>query len=262
MQQEIKATFGKMKPLQGASVACQKYINYLMCYICSPDQFLFYKNERLTVCQGFCDKLYDACNSAILKGSVIRHLYANGREFCRSRRFQVNTVNCFTFDQQLDVSGGRLVETNVMLVFTLLLCCAMYMSDVTGIPVLMRKYRDRRTSKQSAALVVVDNDMRDTDASSYSSYTTCSVNKRVVLLLCLVNLCTCTIAEEYMVKPLDEAEMTKWARVLSDSLLQLSQEGLHHEDIQLAYDEAQYEQDVVDGMVKIQQLQSNLGMCS
>ncbi|KAI0233083.1 hypothetical protein LSAT2_016654, partial [Lamellibrachia satsuma] len=105
LQQEIEATFGRVKPLQGAPRACQRYVNYLMCYICAPDQNLFYQGERLTVCEQFCDAWYDACGLAVLKGSVIRDLYSNGRQFCLSRRFKVARTNgCFNFDVALDTS--------------------------------------------------------------------------------------------------------------------------------------------------------------
>ena len=107
LQQEIEATFGRVKPLQGASPACQRYVNYLMCYICAPDQNLFYQGERLTVCEQFCDAWYEACGLAVLKGSIIRDLYPNGRQFCRSRRFKVaRTDGCFSFDIALDTSSG------------------------------------------------------------------------------------------------------------------------------------------------------------
>lgn len=104
-QEEIDATFGKVKPLRGASPDCQRYTNYLMCYICSPDQYLFYLMESLTVCEEFCNKWYDACKTAILKGTVIKELYDNGKDFCGSRRFRVDTVKngkCFFFDASQD----------------------------------------------------------------------------------------------------------------------------------------------------------------
>ncbi|CAL1541587.1 unnamed protein product, partial [Lymnaea stagnalis] len=88
-------------PLRGSSPACQKYTNYLMCYVCAPNQNNFYMLESLTVCEEFCDVWYDACRSAILKGSVIKELYSNGSEYCNSRRFKVEPArkqNCFFFD--------------------------------------------------------------------------------------------------------------------------------------------------------------------
>nr|KAG5710206.1 hypothetical protein BaRGS_006725 [Batillaria attramentaria] len=115
-QEEIDATFGRVKPLRGASPDCQRYTNYLMCYICSPDQYRFYLMESLTVCEEFCDAWYAACSSAILKGSIIQDLYKNGKEFCGSRRFKVDTVKngqCFFFDAKHDKNSARAVNSDI-----------------------------------------------------------------------------------------------------------------------------------------------------
>lgn len=124
MQEEIDATFGRVKPLPGASKACMKYMNYLMCYICAPNQNIFYSRERLTVCEEFCNGFYDACKSAILKGSIIRDLYSNGTQFCHSRSYEVSTVskqNCFTFDVMLDDNlATRHSNSNVLIWLSLL----------------------------------------------------------------------------------------------------------------------------------------------
>lgn len=109
-QEEIDATFMRVKPLRGASPDCQRYTNYLMCYICSPDQYLFYLMESLTVCEDFCQTWYEHCQTAILKGSIIRTLYENGKDFCESRRFKVDSVKngkCFFFDASQDKNGAR-----------------------------------------------------------------------------------------------------------------------------------------------------------
>ena len=106
-QKEIDAIFQRVKPLRGASPACQKYTNYLMCYVCAPNQGDFYIKETLTVCEEFCDSWYDACQNAVLKGSVIKDLYSNGSEYCESRRFKVQPVRkgkCFFFDAKQDTS--------------------------------------------------------------------------------------------------------------------------------------------------------------
>lgn len=128
-QEEIDATFGRVKPLRGASEECQRYTNYLMCYICSPDQYLFYLMESLTVCEEFCDAWYGACRSAILKGSVIRDLYPTGKAFCSSRRFKIDTVKngkCFFFNPKQDTNGARdtrdgLVYSALRMLFTILI---------------------------------------------------------------------------------------------------------------------------------------------
>ncbi|GFO18683.1 voltage-dependent calcium channel subunit alpha-2/delta-3-like [Plakobranchus ocellatus] len=106
-QKEIDAIFPRVKPLRGASPACQRYTNYLMCYVCAPNQGDFYVEESLSVCEEFCDSWYDACQNAILKGSVIKQLYSNGSEYCHSRRFKVQPAKkggCFFFDAKLDKS--------------------------------------------------------------------------------------------------------------------------------------------------------------
>lgn len=100
-QIEIKQGFANVKPPQGASPQCLQQLNYLMCYICDPTQYLFYQNEYLTVCLDFCDNLYNACKDATLKGSVISQLYPSGEEFCKSRRFRVKkreeSGDCFYY---------------------------------------------------------------------------------------------------------------------------------------------------------------------
>ena len=80
-----------MKPLANSSETCQIYTDYLMCYICAPNQNLFYKNGVLTVCDQLCDAWYSACSSAELKGYAIGSLYKNGREFCLGQGFKTDT---------------------------------------------------------------------------------------------------------------------------------------------------------------------------
>ena len=101
LQREIESTFSQVKPLIGSSNACQTYLNNLMCYICSPRQYKFYGKERLTVCIEFCDEMYSACSEAELKGSKISEIYLNGSEFCKSRRFNIDSRkndNCFYYE--------------------------------------------------------------------------------------------------------------------------------------------------------------------
>ena len=95
-----------------------------MCYVCSPLQFAFYKSERLHVCLSYCDRMYEACATALMKGIPVRKLYANGREFCLSRRFEINdTFNssaCFSDDdlimhrkRQIKTANRNVSSTNV-----------------------------------------------------------------------------------------------------------------------------------------------------
>eukprot|EP00057_Strongylocentrotus_purpuratus_P006577 XP_011661051.1 PREDICTED: uncharacterized protein LOC105436788 [Strongylocentrotus purpuratus] len=103
-QIEIDVTFKKMKSLPGASKQCQRYINYLMCYICSPHQHRFYIVQRLTVCEEFCDALLHHCKTAMLKGSQIGDLYSKGSDFCTSRRMDIGKLEdgkCFYFNESM-----------------------------------------------------------------------------------------------------------------------------------------------------------------
>ena len=124
MQEEIDAEFSTMKPIPGASLACQRYTNYFMCYICAPYQNTFYSRERLTVCEEFCDVWFEACRTAIMKGTVIGSLFSNGKEFCRSRSYEVMPLasqKCYMYDPQMKSSSGRIYPCSVLIVFIVLL---------------------------------------------------------------------------------------------------------------------------------------------
>lgn len=117
LQEEISATFGRVKPLPGADKNCQNFLNYLMCYICAPDQNTFYLRERLTVCREFCNNFYEACRTAVLKGSIIGDLYSNGSQFCLSRSFKVDDAAngyCFNHAIQEKTSGAVTLRTFCM----------------------------------------------------------------------------------------------------------------------------------------------------
>ena len=84
LQREIDATFGQVKPLRGASPGCQLWLNYLICYICSPDQNHFYRRERLTVCEEVCDGFLQACGDAVADGKKIKETYSTGISLWRA----------------------------------------------------------------------------------------------------------------------------------------------------------------------------------
>lgn len=126
-QEEIATGFANVKPPQGASARCLQQLNYLTCYVCDPNQYKFYINEYLYVCNEFCDNLYDACKDAILKGSVISNLYRNGEEFCQSRRFKIgdrNAGNCFYFSEELVSSDGAALRNKNFINISLLILTA------------------------------------------------------------------------------------------------------------------------------------------
>ena len=108
LQTELDLIFPQVLPPLGASDKCLRYTNFLMCYVCAPDQNLFYNDERLTVCEAFCDKWFAACGEAKLKGMKIKELFKSGIEFCQARKFSVGDTsgsNCFTYDTKVESSA-------------------------------------------------------------------------------------------------------------------------------------------------------------
>ena len=98
--EEIEFAFRQLSPLEGANGQCAQYMNYLYCYICAPNQNTFFKDFTLTVCEEFCDHIYNACQNAILKGRKLEHVYKSGQEFCKARRFKTDKEahgKCFTY---------------------------------------------------------------------------------------------------------------------------------------------------------------------
>lgn len=90
---------------------CQKYLKYLMCFICAPNQYLFLINYRLRICLPFCNLLYTKCSTSYLDSltKAVNETYANGKELCLSREFRVieerNSSSCFAFDPTWDSSN-------------------------------------------------------------------------------------------------------------------------------------------------------------
>ena len=130
-QIEIDATFSQMKPLIGASELCQRYTNYLMCYICDPYQYTFYIWRRLSVCEEFCNEFLDSCKDATLKGSKIKDIYTSGKDFCESRRYHVkprSSRECFYFDSAFDnywetKNTGSFLHKNIVCLVVLSILC-------------------------------------------------------------------------------------------------------------------------------------------
>ncbi|CAF0781597.1 unnamed protein product [Adineta ricciae] len=122
-ENEVRHIFSQVRPLIGSSAECSQFLNILMCYVCSPLQYHFYRSERLHVCSSYCDRMYKACATALMKGIPVGELYANGREFCLSRRFEIsdisNSSSCFSDDygsvttKQIKNSNSNLSSTNI-----------------------------------------------------------------------------------------------------------------------------------------------------
>ena len=78
---------------------CRNHIDYMMCFFCSPKQGSWSDvNGRVTVCAGFCNRIYTACARARWRGKRLHDLYANGRAFCEAQNFVVKAVGTDGYD--------------------------------------------------------------------------------------------------------------------------------------------------------------------
>ncbi|XP_020900654.2 uncharacterized protein LOC110239284 [Exaiptasia diaphana] len=115
LSKELDIILEDIPPPTGANQKCLKMLNYLMCFVCAPNQNVFYKDERLTVCIDFCNELFDACGNAYLKGSKIRDFYLSGTDFCLSRKFKVSAEKdvCYSPYNE-DESSASSTQINVL----------------------------------------------------------------------------------------------------------------------------------------------------
>lgn len=118
LSKELTIILENIPPPTGANSECLKMLNYLMCFVCAPNQNEFYKNERLTVCQAFCNQLFDACGDAYLKGSKISDFYLSGVDFCLSRKFKVSTDEneCYLPYKEDKSSTTRLTKNTLLII--------------------------------------------------------------------------------------------------------------------------------------------------
>ncbi len=89
-----------MFTLYRASKQCMNMMNYMMCFFCSPDQFIWYRQNHAIVCSNFCNDVYQNCKTAEYDGKKIGQSFQNGHEFCLAQDFIVSDTNhqCFDFD--------------------------------------------------------------------------------------------------------------------------------------------------------------------
>ena len=225
-QQEIDETFGKVKPLKGASKACQSYVNYLMCYICSPYQNEFYQNERLTVCEEFCDVFYEACGSAILTGSHIADLYNNGTQFCLSRRFLVESQsNCFSAKHDHLTNTGLKLDINRNLVVLFIL---FILSQSTYIEAILGAFNSRISS------------------SSFMIFT---------LSILFLNT-NCAFADDYSI--ISQRNIYTWAQAISGELHTLTKDALGYKRLQETIDTLSHSKDYINASHEIINIQTEL----
>ena len=131
LQSEVNLIFYNVRPPVGASEKCARYMNFLMCYVCAPDQNLFYKDERLTVCKYFCEKWFSACADAKLKGVKIKDLFKSGTEFCNARKFVVKSgsnTGCFSFELETLTSAVTCTALSFPRLYQVIITLAVYLN--------------------------------------------------------------------------------------------------------------------------------------
>ena len=235
LQREIDATFGKVKPLQGASEDCQRYMNYLMCYICAPNQNLFYSGGELSVCNDFCDKFYEACSSAILKGYVISELYNSGYDFCKSRQYRVGSytdIRCFRYsDFTVRSSSDRArsgASSRLLLIFLVL--CSLNLNFSTA-DLSLPRLRPGKTRFQSL------------------------LSCGVALFLVWVFVYPAR-GVQAMIRA---GDVSHFAAVIGDDLTKLTADVLQHDKIQARYDTTPYDMFNVNGTANVAAVREKLG---
>ncbi|RUS73955.1 hypothetical protein EGW08_018293 [Elysia chlorotica] len=115
---EVTSVFAAMDPLYGATKLCRNYINYLMCFFCSPDQGKFYKSNKVNVCLDYCESLYEECKNAGFSNMLIGEAYANGTSFCEAQNFEVvENADCFKFDPNVFGSSVKMVPLSILIIF-------------------------------------------------------------------------------------------------------------------------------------------------
>ena len=110
LNEELSIVFSNLLPMVGANGECLKVLNYLYCYICSPDQNTFFGRDMLTVCEESCNLVYSKCKDALLKGVHLGELYTNGTDFCAARKFltgKAKVGECFDFTELFSKSFAK-----------------------------------------------------------------------------------------------------------------------------------------------------------
>lgn len=258
-QQEIEATFGVVKPLIGASVQCQRFINYLMCYICAPNQNTFYQKERLTVCESFCHSFYEACLGASLKGNRIVELYPNGTEFCISRRFRVGSSNCFSFDVSLDTkaSSGRSTKDPTLALLLPSLLFLYYLLTTLTKSTFWENLRNHVT--------ILTGEMNTEHKITHKSRSVmCKQFGREKWILLLftasIGMVGSAAADgEDSMEVIRGEDVRRWASALSRDLVALSEDGLAFSAVQKLYHEMPYKTVRVSRVDELKKLKELLG---
>ncbi|CAG5127674.1 unnamed protein product, partial [Candidula unifasciata] len=132
---EVTSVFSAMDPLYKATKLCRNYINFLMCFFCSPDQYKFYKpNTKAMVCLDYCESLYEECKTAGFNKTLIGEAYANGTAFCAAQNFHVTeNADCFKFDPTVFDQSHRVSSVSLHLLVVVVFFLSKAVSSISVI---------------------------------------------------------------------------------------------------------------------------------
>ncbi|OWA50178.1 hypothetical protein BV898_14703 [Hypsibius exemplaris] len=129
---EVTSVFSDMFKLFGATKECEDRLSYLMCYFCSPDQEIWFReNSKATICRSFCDSIYEHCADAWYEDRMIRDIFVDKTlldgGFCKDNFFDVvdGEKDCYKFDP-LPFSGQTRLRSDSIFMIVLVPLVALH----------------------------------------------------------------------------------------------------------------------------------------
>ena len=76
---------------------CKAMLRRLSCWVCSPDQELFFVDGKLRVCERMCNTLLDICADTVFdhSESTFSDLFSSGTALCNHFQYTVDVCSCF-----------------------------------------------------------------------------------------------------------------------------------------------------------------------
>eukprot|EP01064_Diplonema_japonicum_P034014 TRINITY_DN6884_c0_g1_i1.p1 TRINITY_DN6884_c0_g1~~TRINITY_DN6884_c0_g1_i1.p1 ORF type:complete len:335 (+),score=39.71 TRINITY_DN6884_c0_g1_i1:1738-2742(+) len=81
------------------SGSCSSLLDSLACWVCSPDQALFYRDNKIRVCSQMCDTIMKVCGNTIYDHleRTFGDIFDNGSELCSHLGF-VSDTSCSCYE--------------------------------------------------------------------------------------------------------------------------------------------------------------------
>eukprot|EP01062_Namystynia_karyoxenos_P059198 TRINITY_DN50632_c0_g1_i1.p1 TRINITY_DN50632_c0_g1~~TRINITY_DN50632_c0_g1_i1.p1 ORF type:complete len:462 (+),score=103.42 TRINITY_DN50632_c0_g1_i1:127-1386(+) len=75
---------------------CHRMLEALACWVCNPDQMVFYRDSKVRVCTSMCNTVHNFCSSSTLDHETLTfgEMFADGAAMCRYLDFEVADCDC------------------------------------------------------------------------------------------------------------------------------------------------------------------------